>query len=120
VSTDANGAFRFRAVLPVSYSIPGDGPVGAMLSALGRHTMRPAHLHFKLDVEGFVPLTTAIYVAGDPYLHGDAVFGVKPSLIGDFVRHDDPVDARGRGVEAPFFTLERDFVLVPVPVAAPA
>jgi protocatechuate 3,4-dioxygenase beta subunit len=120
VHTDANGAFHFRAVRPVSYSIPGDGPVGAMLAALGRHTMRPAHVHFKLDASGFMPLTTAIYVNGDPYLNGDAVFGVKPSLVGDFVRHDEPAEMRERGCEAPFFTLERDFVLAPLPAAAPA
>lgn len=118
--TDANGAFSFRGIRPVSYSIPGDGPVGAMLAALGRHTMRPAHVHFKIDSPGHVPLTTAIYAKGDRYLNGDAVFGVKPSLVGDFVRHDDPGEMRERGCETPFFTLERDFVLVPLPVAARA
>jgi protocatechuate 3,4-dioxygenase beta subunit len=120
VHTDANGAYRFRAVLPVSYSIPGDGPVGAMLAALGRHTMRPAHVHFKIEALGYIPLTTAIYARGDPYLDGDAVFGVKPSLVGDFVQHDDAREGRARGCETPFFTLERDFVLVPARVAAPA
>jgi len=118
--TAPDGTFGFRAVLPVSYSIPGDGPVGAMLAALGRHTMRPAHLHFKIEAEGYAPLTTAIYAKGDPYLDGDAVFGVKPSLVGDFVRHDDPAEARERGCSAPFYTLERDFVLVPAPVTAVA
>ena len=118
--TDANGAFDFRGIRPVSYSIPGDGPVGAMLAALGRHTMRPAHVHFKIESRGHVPLTTAIYAKGDQYLNGDAVFGVKPSLIGDFVRHDDAAEMRERGCDTPFFTLERDFVLVPVQVAAPA
>ncbi|MGP6158273.1 MAG: dioxygenase [Vulcanimicrobiaceae bacterium] len=110
--TDAEGAFRFRAVLPVSYSIPGDGRVGEMLAALGRHTMRPAHLHFKIEAPSFLPLTTALYVKGDPYLDGDAVFGVKPSLVSDFVRHDDPAGASERGCEPPFYTLEADFVLV--------
>jgi protocatechuate 3,4-dioxygenase beta subunit len=118
--TDRNGAFHFRAIRPVSYSIPGDGPVGAMLAALGRHTMRPAHLHFKFEAHGYLPLTTAIYVDGDPYLSGDAVFGVKPSLIGDFVRHDDSEEASRRGCEVPFYTLERTFVLVPGRVAVPA
>lgn len=120
VYTDAGGEFHFRAVRPVSYSIPGDGPVGAMLAALGRHTMRPAHLHFKIEAAGYMPLTTAIYAAGDPYLSGDAVFGVKASLIGEFASHDDAAEARERGCEIPFFTLARDFVLVPLGAATPA
>jgi len=107
VHTSADGTFAFGATLPVSYSIPGDGPVGAMLAALGRHTMRPAHMHFALGAPGFVPLTTAIYVNGDPYIDSDAVFGVKASLVGDYVEH-----AGGR------YTLHRDFVLVPERVRA--
>jgi hydroxyquinol 1,2-dioxygenase len=87
----------------VSYSIPGDGPVGAMLARLGRHTMRPAHLHFMLAAPGFAPLTTAIYVDGDPYIDQDAVFGVKASLVGAYVRAADGTSA----------TLHRHFVLVP-------
>jgi protocatechuate 3,4-dioxygenase beta subunit len=88
VRTAEDGSFVFRTVLPQSYSIPTDGPVGAMLQRLGRHTFRPAHLHFRISAPGFVPLTTAIYVAGDPYLASDAVFGVRPSLIEDFRRDD--------------------------------
>ena len=35
---------------PVGYSIPGDGPVGALLHKLERHLFRPAHLHMIIDV----------------------------------------------------------------------
>ncbi|MBD5603783.1 MAG: 6-chlorohydroxyquinol-1,2-dioxygenase [Candidatus Eremiobacteraeota bacterium] len=105
VRTDAGGRFSFMANLPVSYSIPGDGPVGAMLASLGRHTMRPAHLHFSFTAPGFTPLTTALYVGDDPYIGGDAVFGVKPSLIGDYVRSGTGADATA--------SLHYDFVLVP-------
>lgn len=103
--SSAAGEFRFRAVLPVGYSIPTDGPVGQMLLALGRHTFRPAHLHFRIAAEGFEPLVTALYVAGAPHLDSDAVFGVKPSLIAQFRKPDGS------------YALERDFVLVPVRVA---
>jgi hydroxyquinol 1,2-dioxygenase len=111
VRTNESGAFDFHATLPVSYSIPGDGPVGAMLASLGRHTMRPAHLHFSFAAPGFAPLTTALYVGGDPYIDGDAVFGVKPSLVGNYVRHDAP---------EPHVTLHYDFVLVPERAQVPA
>jgi len=108
VRTAADGSFAFEAVVPVSYSIPTDGPVGAMLLRLGRHTFRPAHVHFTVSADGYVPVTTAIYVEGDAYLDSDAVFGVKASLV-------EPFDVKD-GVR----TLQRDFVLAPVPVPAVA
>jgi protocatechuate 3,4-dioxygenase beta subunit len=117
IRAGADGAYAFRAVLPVSYSIPTDGPVGALMARLGRHPMRPAHLHFQISAAGHVPVTTAIYVEGDEYLDSDAVFGVKSSLIEPFVRHDSPEEAAALGVSAPFYTLDRDFALEPAFVA---
>jgi protocatechuate 3,4-dioxygenase beta subunit len=70
---------------------------------LGRHTFRPAHLHFRISAVGFAPLTTAIYVAGDPFLASDAVFGVRPSLVEDFRRDD----ASGTAMLIRDFTLAR-------------
>ena len=37
--SDAEGGYSFRAVVPVPYPIPGDGPVGELLLALNRHNM---------------------------------------------------------------------------------
>jgi protocatechuate 3,4-dioxygenase beta subunit len=104
IRTAPDGSFAFRTVVPQSYSIPTDGPVGAMLQRLCRHTFRPAHLHFRISAPGYRPLTTAIYAAGDPYLASDAVFGVRASLIEEFRRDD----ASGTA------TLERDFTLAKV------
>jgi catechol 1,2-dioxygenase len=56
-----------------------------MLLALGRHSYRPAHLHFMISAPGFEKLTTHIFVRGDRYLGSDAVFGVKDALVVDFV-----------------------------------
>jgi protocatechuate 3,4-dioxygenase beta subunit len=106
VRTAPDGTYAFEAVVPVSYSIPTDGPVGALLVRLGRHTFRPAHVHFKVSAPGHVPVTTAIYVEGDPYLDSDAVFGVKASLVEPFENGET-----GR-------TLRRDFVLEPAPARA--
>jgi catechol 1,2-dioxygenase len=79
--TGADGRFWFRSIVPASYPIPSDGPVGDMLKALGRHPMRPAHIHFILRATGYDTLTTHIFIDGDPYLDSDAVFGVKDALI---------------------------------------
>ncbi len=84
IRTDAEGKFWFRCVLPTSYPVPHDGPVGKMLTATGRHPMRPGHLHFKIAAPGFETLVTHLFVKGDKYLDSDAVFGVKQSLVVPF------------------------------------
>jgi hydroxyquinol 1,2-dioxygenase len=83
--TDNEGRYWFNAVRPKFYPIPDDGPVGKMLSQMGRHPFRPAHLHFIIEAEGFETLTTHIFDPDDPYLHTDAVFGVKESLIAKYI-----------------------------------
>jgi catechol 1,2-dioxygenase len=45
-------------------------------------------MHFLVSAEGFETVTTHTFVAGDPYLESDAVFGVKDSLIVPFERRD--------------------------------
>jgi protocatechuate 3,4-dioxygenase beta subunit len=110
--TGDDGRYRFRSVKPSSYPIPTDGPVGAMLTALGRHPMRPAHVHFIVSAPGCETLTTHLFVAGDPYLESDAVFGVKDSLIIPFVKNNDEAEAALAGVASPFYAAAHDFVLV--------
>ncbi|MET0932017.1 MAG: dioxygenase [Aeromicrobium sp.] len=83
--SDADGAFRFWAVTPTPYPIPHDGPVGAMLAASNRSPMRASHLHFMVDAPGCRTLVTHIFVRGDELLASDSVFGVKESLVKDFV-----------------------------------
>jgi len=111
--TDAEGRFTVVGIKPVSYPVPVDGPVGQMLLALGRHPYRPAHIHFIVSAEGYRPLTTHLFASGDPFLDSDAVFGKKDSLVVDFERHDSADEAAQRGVRAPFYTVDYDFVLLP-------
>ncbi len=81
ITTEDDGRYWFRTRKPVSYTVPGDGPVGAMLDAAGRHNWRPAHIHFMLSAAGYETLVTQLFTDDDPYLDTDAVFGVKDSLI---------------------------------------
>src|ERR1700758_5597252 len=112
--TDADGRYLIRTVLPVNYPIPSNGPVGRMLRATGRHPWRPAHIHFVVSADGYEPVTTHIFDRTDPYLHSDAVFAVKDSLICDFARHESADEAASRlGLAPPFYTAEFDFHLVP-------
>jgi hydroxyquinol 1,2-dioxygenase len=89
--TDGKGSFNFRCVKPEFYPVPNDGPVGELLTATGRHPMRPPHLHFWITAKGYKPLVTHIFVKGGKYLDSDAVFGVKPELIVDFKKGKDGV-----------------------------
>ena len=85
--SDAQGEFRFWALTPVPYAIPHDGPVGMLLEAAGRSAMRAPHLHFMVSAPGLRTLITHIFVEGQALrTGGDAVFGVKESLVRDFER----------------------------------
>jgi hydroxyquinol 1,2-dioxygenase len=83
--TGADGAYRFWAITPTPYPIPHDGPVGRLLAATGRSPMRASHLHFMVDAPGLRTLVTHIFVRGDELLASDSVFGVRDSLVRDFV-----------------------------------
>jgi hydroxyquinol 1,2-dioxygenase len=100
---DARGHYHFRSILAEAYPIPDDGPVGDMLKATRRHSWRPAHLHFMIRAPGYETLITHVFRNGDPYLDSDAVFGVRESLVADWVPQPD-----GR------YLVEYDFVLAPV------
>ncbi len=110
-TTGPDGRFFFRTVKPSFYPVPTDGPVGRMLVALGRHPMRPAHIHFIVGAPGFEPVTTHMFVDGDEYLESDAVFGVKDSLVVPFVKTDDEERAKALGLRNPFYAAEHDFAL---------
>jgi hydroxyquinol 1,2-dioxygenase len=118
--TDPDGSYRFRTVKPVSYPVPGDGPVGEMMRAAGRQLFRPGHVHFIIKAEGFETLTTHIFDSSDPNIDLDPVFGVKESLIRDFVRHDGKEGAPDADVTTPWYSATYDFVLKPALAAAKA
>ena len=84
-----DGSFAFSTVRPVSYKVPDDGPAGDMLRALGRDAWRPAHLHMIVQAPGRRPLITEFFPEDDPYLDGDAVFGVRSDLVLPFRKVTD-------------------------------
>jgi hydroxyquinol 1,2-dioxygenase len=116
-TTDEDGRFWFRTVVPSYYPIPTDGPVGDLLMSTGRHPYRPAHIHFIVTAPGHVPLTTHIFVAESPYIDSDAVFAVNDDLVQPFVEVDDPARAAGYGVAAPFRHAHADLVVRRLPAA---
>jgi protocatechuate 3,4-dioxygenase beta subunit len=119
-TADDDGRFWFRTIVPRYYPIPDDGPVGELLAATGRHPNRPAHVHFIVTAPGHRPVTTHLFVDGDPYIESDAVFGVKESLIRQFPVVDDPARAAEVGLPNPFRTVHFDVALLRADEAPPA
>ena len=72
-TTDDDGRFWFRSVVPRHYPIPADGTVGGLLAATRRHPYRPAHLHFIVSAPGHRPVTTHVFV------HGSRTWSPTPS-----------------------------------------
>jgi hydroxyquinol 1,2-dioxygenase len=109
--TETDGAYWFRAIKPKPYPVPEDGPVGRLMRALGRDVFRPAHLHYIITADGFQPLTTHIFDPDDPHIREDVVFGVKESLLAEFVLDGNAAKAQMLGFKTPFWSVNQDFVL---------
>lgn len=102
LNSGPDGKYHFRSIVAESYPIPTDGPTGEMLRATKNHPWRPAHLHFMIQAPGYETLITHVFREGDPYLDSDAVFGVRQSLVADWVEQPDGT-----------YLVEYDFVLNP-------
>jgi hydroxyquinol 1,2-dioxygenase len=113
LNADAEGRYWFKSILPEFYSIPTDGPVGKWIDRAARHPFRPAHLHFMIQAPGYERLITHVFRGDDKYLDSDAVFGVRSSLISDWVRQEPGTAPDGTAMAKPYYTLDFDFVLNP-------
>ncbi len=98
--TDDEGRYSVATIRPKHYHVASDGPVGELLRLTGRTPGRPAHIHVIVTAAGHLPVTTHLFDSTSDYLDSDSVFGVKDSLIKEFVEQPD-----GSCV------LEHDFVL---------
>ena len=100
-AADAEGRFQFNTVRPGGYSLPDDGPVGRLARRIGLSLDRPAHIHFAVTAPAHRRLVTAVFDGADPAIARDAIFAVKPTLIGDF-------GTDGTGLLNVVLILERD------------
>ncbi|MCY1159478.1 MAG: hydroxyquinol 1,2-dioxygenase [Citricoccus sp.] len=113
--SDQDGQYSFWGLTPTPYPIPHDGPVGQLLEATGRSPMRASHLHFMVTAPECRTLVTHIFVTGDELLKYDTVFGVKQSLVKDFVEQPAGTptpDGRALG-DATWAKARFDIVLAP-------
>ncbi|MEH6994804.1 hypothetical protein V7075_19185, partial [Neobacillus drentensis] len=112
IEVDEEGKYQFISVVPGGYEIGKGGPVGEFLKRNGRHAWRPAHIHFKLEAEGYKPLTTMLFISNDPWIDSDAISAVKDSLILNLKKADSSSDKEKYGLDKSFFTCEYDFKLI--------
>ena len=115
VKANARGEYAFASYKPKFYSIPMDGPVGELIRVTTGNHMRPAHMHAIVSAPGYQQVITHVFVEGDPYLDGDAVFAVKNSLVAKYKRVNNAAEAKKLGMPNPFVRLEWDFHLSPAP-----
>jgi protocatechuate 3,4-dioxygenase beta subunit len=113
IKAGTDGRYAFRTFKPTFYGVPTDGPVGMVLDKMGRHPMRPAHLHMIVNAPGYQQVVTHVFVQGDPYLESDTVFAVKPSLVAEFRKVDSAAEAKTLGLPNPFLRLDWDIKLAP-------
>ena len=105
-TTGTDGTYSLYCLRPTTYSIPTDGPAGALLEMLDRHTMRPAHIHVMIQAKGYKRVITELFDRRDKHVYDDAVFAVRESLIVDFLPRKGDSKAQ--------FEVEYDFKLAPL------
>lgn len=109
---DDEGGFSLLTIRPHPYTVPTDGPVGALLAASNRNIWRPAHFHIIVSAPGYVGLVTELFPAGSNYIDNDTVFGVRSGLIVDIKPCHDSSIAKQYGLNVPFNEVKYEFNLV--------
>lgn len=120
ILTDAEGRYRFRSIMPSGYGCPPGSSSEGLMHAMGRHAMRPAHVHFFVEADGYRKLTTQINIDGDQYLHDDFAFGTRDDLIPPVERIGDADQIHEAGLIAPFARIKFDFALIRDAAGAPS
>jgi catechol 1,2-dioxygenase len=120
IVTDAEGRYRFRTIMPSGYGVPPGSSSEKLMHALGRHGMRPAHVHFFVEAPGYRKLTTQINIDGDKYLHDDFAFGTRDDLIPPVERISEASQIHAAGLNAPFARIEFNFDVTKEVAGAPS
>ena len=76
-----DGRYSFHSKMPSGYAVPLGGATDHLMSALGRHGKRPAHVHFFVEAPGYRALTTQINFGDDPFAASDFAFGTRKGLL---------------------------------------
>lgn len=76
ITTDAQGRYECRSILPTAYQIPNKGPTGMLLEEyMGGHSWRPAHVHYWVHADGKRDLISQAYFEGGEHIEDDCCNG---------------------------------------------
>ncbi|MDE3029334.1 MAG: catechol 1,2-dioxygenase, partial [Paracoccaceae bacterium] len=111
IIADEEGRYRFQSILPSGYGVPPGSPTEALLSALGRHGQRPAHIHFFISADGHRKLTTQINIEGDPLINDDFAYATRDELVPSVVERTDADSIQANNLNGPFAEIAFDIHL---------
>ncbi|MGA0543105.1 catechol 1,2-dioxygenase [Neotabrizicola sp. VNH66] len=111
IFADENGRYKFQSILPSGYGVPPGSPTERLLSALGRHGQRPAHIHFFISADGHRKLTTQINIEGDPLINDDFAYATREGLVPRVMERDDEASIHANNLNGPFAEIEWDIYL---------
>lgn len=111
IYADENGRYRFQSILPSGYGVPPGSPTEKLLSALGRHGQRPAHIHFFISADRHRKLTTQINIDGDPLINDDFAYATRDGLVPAVRERSDEESIHANGLNGPFAEIEFDIHL---------
>lgn len=111
IIADEQGRYRFRSIVPSGYGVPPGSPTEKLLTALGRHGQRPAHIHFFISADGHRKLTTQINLAHDPLVNDDFAHATRDGLVCEVVERTDEASIKAHGMDGPFGEINFDFHL---------
>jgi catechol 1,2-dioxygenase len=120
IETDSEGRYRFRSIMPSGYGCPPGSKTEDLLTLMGRHAQRPAHIHFFVTANGFRQLTTQINIDGDKYLHDDFAFGTRDDLIPPVERVTNAAEIHKAGLNKTFARIKFDFAMTREKAGAPS
>ena len=102
IIADGEGRYKFQSILPSGYGVPPGSPTEQLLSALGRHGQRPAHIHFFISADGHRKLTTQINIEGDPLINDDFAYATRDGLVPSVVERTDEASIHANNLNGPF------------------
>ena len=111
IIADDNGRYKFQSILPSGYGVPPGSPTERLLSALGRHGQRPAHIHFFISAPDHRKLTTQINIEGDPLINDDFAYATRDGLVPHVIERDDQESIHANNLNGPFAETEFDIYL---------
>ena len=111
VIADQNGQYRLQTIVPSGYGVPPGSPTEKLLTALGRHGLRSAHIHYFISADGHRKLTTQINIEGDPLINDDFAYATREGLVPHVVEKTDEASIHAAGLNGPFADITFDIRL---------